>query len=435
MPVIVKDCKTCTHEANNGPLDYTKGLKALAAIVGCNEKSIWRHRKHMNDAAETRDNDVAVNVSGGYELNAATGEGEFNNVTTNQPLETATDWRHIFERFKLDPDRFEIVGNTVRCSMWQQSRRTDDGDRDVIDLYSYRAQFQRKTADAIDLPALYAAARNITPARATNPGTRTTVVVYSDPQIGKVARRGGTPEYLQRAHEVRAKLNELLAERAPAQTVLLDGGDGFEGFNSGGNPMFTNDLSLAGQMDLYGTELFEFVNLMHSHAPVTVAGVPSNHTAWRNAKQNLGNPQDDLGLFMHHQVAKITSAAGMNVTWHEPEPYDESVAVTVPGATIGLVHGNQFGPGQAITWWEKQTFGAGAVTRADILVSGHYHSFGAGVAGRNPITGKQRTWLGAPTLDGGSDWFRQTAGRDSDPGLLVFDVTEDGFDLGSLTIL
>ena len=39
------------------------------------------------------------------------------------------------------------------------------------------------------------------------------------------------------------------------------------------------------------------------------------------------------------------------------------------------------------------------------------------------------------TLDNGSDWFRQTQGRDSDPGLMVFDVTPNGFDLSSLTII
>jgi hypothetical protein len=125
----------------------------------------------------------------------------------------------------------------------------------------------------------------------------------------------------------------------------------------------------------------------------------------------------------------------MDVTWEAPAPYDESVAVDLCGTTIGLVHGNQFGPGQAVAWWEKQTFGAQAVAKADVLVTAHYHSFGAGVAGRNPVTDRQRWWLGAPTLDNGSDWFRQTAGRDSDPGLLVFDVTEHGFDLGSLVIL
>lgn len=428
--MIVTDCKTCAWEQNNGPIDLTQTNAAIARTANVSKDSARRHRKHAGITAPVAEphNDA---VEGTAEIGPD--GGEFQNVKSDKPI---TDWTHIFEQFKLDPNTFAIIDDTVRMRTWQQSKALEDGTRDIVQLYSYGARFKRiSQAEQIDLPALYAAARNITPARATNPGTRTTVVVYSDPQIGKVARRGGTPEYLARAHEVRAKLSTLLSEREPSATVLLDGGDGFEGFNSGGNPMFTNDLSLAGQMDLYGTELFEFINLMHSHAPVTVAGVPSNHTAWRNAKQNLGNPQDDLGLFMHRQVAKITTAANMNIQWVEPEPYDESVAVTVPGATIGLVHGNQFGPGQAISWWEKQTFGAGAVTRADILVSGHYHSFGAGVAGRNPITGKQRTWLGAPTLDGGSDWFRQTAGRDSDPGLLVFDVTEDGFDLGSLTIL
>jgi hypothetical protein len=186
---------------------------------------------------------------------------------------------------------------------------------------------------------------------------------------------------------------------------------------------------------LYGTELFEYINVAHAYAPVTVAGVPSNHAAWRSGKQNLGTPGDDLGLFMHKQVAKVTEAAGMFVDWVQPTEYDESVTIDLHGTRVGLVHGNQFGPGQAVQWWEKQTFGGQVVAQADVLVTGHYHSFGSGVAGRNPVNQRQRWWLGAPTLDNGSDWFRQTAGRDSDPGLLVFDVTVDGFDLSSLTIL
>lgn len=289
--------------------------------------------------------------------------------------------------------------------------------------------------DATDLPALYAAARTVRPAAHSHHGPRATVIVYTDPQIGKVARRGGTAETIARSTTIRAKLDTLLTERKPSQTVILDGGDGFENFNSGGNPMFTNDLSLAGQMDLYGTELFEFIRTAHQHGPVTVAGVPSNHTAWRAGKQLLGNPQDDLGLFMHHQVAKVTDVAGMNVSWVQPADYDETAVVDVYGTVLGLVHGNQFGPSQAVQWWEKQTFGAQAVARADVLIHGHYHSYSANVAGRNPVNQRQRWCFGAPTLDNGSDWFRTVAGRDSDPGLLVFDVTEQGFDLSSMTIL
>lgn len=358
--------------------------------------------------------------------------GEFIDVKTETVI---TDWDDVFRRFNLDPDAFTIVNDTVRISNWQQSRRLENGDRDVVDLFAYRARFVRKT-ETIDLPALYAAARLRPRARVkTTPTERATVVVLADPQIGKTGRRGGTPELLDRMAEKRELLAPLLKTRKPSRILLADAGDGFEGFNSGGNPMFTNDLSLSQQMDAYGTELYSFLEMAHRFAPVDVAAVPSNHTAWRNGKQNLGNPQDDLGLFVHQQVAKVARAAKMDATWHTPALYDESVGVDLLGTVIGMVHGNQFGPGQSVQWWEKQTFGAQAVANADVLVSGHYHSFSANVAGRNPVNQRMRWSLGAPTLDNGSDYYRQTAGRDSDPGLLVFDVTPAGFDLGSLVIL
>lgn len=357
--------------------------------------------------------------------------GEFTDIRTTEPL---TDWSHVFARFGLDADVFEIVGDTVRMSHWQQSARTADGDRDLINLYSYRAQFRRRM-ESIDLPALYAATTTPPKRAKLSDSTRATVVVFADPQIGKTGRRGGTPELIARIAEKRAALEPLLEMRNPSRLLLADAGDGFEGFESGGNPMFTNDLSLAQQMDAYGVELYKFIELMYKFGPVDVSAVPSNHTAWRNGKQQLGNPQDDLGLFVHRQVQKITQAQSLDVTWHYPAPYDESVAVDVNGTRVGLVHGNQFNPGQAVSWWEKQTFGAQAVASADILIHGHYHSFSANVAGRNRVTGRQQWALGAPTLDNGSDWFRQTAGRDSDPGLLVFDVDANGFDLGSLVIL
>ncbi|MEV7606106.1 hypothetical protein AB0N65_11765 [Paenarthrobacter sp. NPDC089322] len=359
--------------------------------------------------------------------------GEFIDVQTEQPV---TDWAHIFQRFNLDPAEFAIVNDTVRCATWQQSKALEDGSRDVVNLYSYRAQFTRKRAeDRVDLPALYAAAKTATPQPLQNGSDRATIVVWADPQIGKTGSRGGTKELIERSTIIRQKLDALLAEREPDQIMIADAGDGIEGFESGGNPMFTNDLSLSAQLDTYGTELFEYINLAHYHAPVTVAAVPSNHAAWRNSKQQLGRPGDDLGLFMHKQVARVTAATKMAVNWVSPTEYDESVAVDFYGTKVGLVHGNQFGPGQAVAWWQRQAFGAQAVASSDVLVFGHYHSFSAAVAGRNPVNGRQRYCLGAPTLDNGSDWFRQTQGRDSDPGVLVFDVTPEGFDLASLTII
>lgn len=262
------------------------------------------------------------------------------------------------------------------------------------------------------------------------------VVVLADFQIGKTGRRGGTPELINRIAAVKeAVLEELRVYPRPEGITLFDLGDMIEGFESGGNPMFTNDLSLADQLDLYATVLLEFIQELDAFAPVTVAGVCSNHAAWRRGRQTLGRPSDDFGIFVHKQVQKMCEMADMDVKFNYPDEYDESICIDVGGTRIGAVHGNQFGQGKAIDWWEGQAFGAQAVSSADVLLTGHYHTFGAGVAGINPVSGRERMWLGAPTLDSGSDWYRNVKGRDSKPGLMTFWVGQDGFDLSSLRLV
>lgn len=358
--------------------------------------------------------------------------GEFSGIRSEDKL---TNWDHVFEQFGLDPAAFEIIGNTVRASTWQQSKRTEGGHRDIVQLHSYRALFRRKSLE-IDLPALFASARGrkqslFAPAE----NDRTMVVVLGDVQAGKVGSRGGTPELIERLESTRQALEKRLRARRPSKIVLVEAGDLFENFESGGNPYFTNDLSLAQQMDLAGTVVFDFVKLLARFAPVDVLTVTSNHTAWRSGKQNLGRPGDDLGLHVHRQVAKLAEASGIRATWHYPAEYDDSIAFDVGGAVIGVVHGNQFSPGKAIEWWQKQQHGGQPVADADILLTAHYHHLVVQPTGRSTRTGKAKMWLQSPTLDNGSDWFRNIAGDDSDPGMLTFDVTGDGFDLQSLTVL
>lgn len=262
------------------------------------------------------------------------------------------------------------------------------------------------------------------------------VVVLADFQIGKTGRRGGTPELINRITEVQGKVSyDLHTNYTQDRIVLFDLGDMIEGFESGGNPMFTNDLSLADQLDLYATVLLQFIEILTPYAPVDVAVVPSNHAAWRSGKQNLGRPSDDFGIFVHRQVEKMCKLAGLDVTFNYPDEYDESICIDVLGTPVGAVHGNQFAHGKAIDWWQAQAFGNQAVTRADVMLTGHYHTFGAGAAGVNPHTGRERMWLGAPTLDSGSDWYRNTKGRDSNPGVMTFEVDESGFNLGSLRLV
>lgn len=358
--------------------------------------------------------------------------GEFRNVRSATPI---TNWDDVLRNLGVDPDYFMVVGESVRVSSWDQSKRTDDGDRDVVRLYSYSGHITTRR-EAIDLPALYAASRRKPRKPLTAPaGNRATVPVIADVQVGKVAARGGTPELLDRLAVTRERLHALLRERRPSEILLPDLNDLFENFESGGNPMFTNDLSLSQQMDLAATEVYEFVKLCAQFAPVRVAVVPSNHTAWRRGKTELGRPGDDLGIFVHQQVQKVAQAAGLQAEWFFPAMYDESMVIDVLGTKVGLVHGNQYRSGGAVAWWAKQQHGGQPVGAADILLTGHFHHLSILPTGKNPYTSRSKWWIQAPTLDNGSDWFRNKSGEDSNPGLLVFDITEDGFDLQSLTVL
>lgn len=351
--------------------------------------------------------------------------GDEGELTTGPMPPVETD-EELLKSFGYDPETIEIVGTV---NQWR--KQLPNGEWRV----SYYFKHRPKTA-SLDLPALYAASEKKRPAKiAPVSKDRTPVVCVSDVQAGKTAHRGGTPELLERLTEKRQLLDARLKKMRPESLVLIEGGDLFENFESGGNPMFTNDLSLSQQMDLAGTEIFKFVELMAKYGHVDVLCVTSNHTAWRRGKQELGRPQDDLGIFVHKQVEKIAKAAKLDATWHYPADYDESVVLDVRGTVLGLVHGNQYNVGGAPLWWSKQQHGGQPIGAADILLGGHYHHLTVLPTGRNPYTGKSKYFLQMPTLDNGSDWFRLRSGDDSDPGMLVFDITDDGFDLQSLTVL
>lgn len=374
------------------------GLRERAGLAAVNVPAEWRARQ----------------VIIGDEAEIVTG-----------PIREVKEHRDLLKQFGYGDD-FEIVGT---INQW----RKQQPDGEWLTSYFFKVAPREAT---LDLPSLYAAAKRVPrkPVRATA-DSRVTVVALADVQAGKTGSRGGTPELIARLADKRVALEAHLRKVKPQSTVLAEVGDLFENFESGGNPAFTNDLSLAQQMDLAGTELYSFVEVMQRHGHVDVVAVPSNHTSWRRGKTELGRPGDDLGIFVHRQVAKVAEAAKIDATWTVPAEYDESVVIDILGTRMGVTHGHRAPRNGMVNWWAKQGHGGQPVGSSDILLTGHYHSLIVMPTGRNPYTGKSRVWLQCPTLDNGSDWFRNMAGEDSDPGLLVFDITEDGFDLQSLTVL
>ncbi|WP_156371737.1 hypothetical protein [Microbacterium sp. Leaf203] len=282
-----------------------------------------------------------------------------------------------------------------------------------------------------DLPALHATAsrRRNAPYKVQPVTGLGEVVVYADAQWGKTASGGGSPETIERSARVRGHIVQRLRRKAPAEIALVDLGDGIESFNNVASQAFTNDLSLPQQIDAYATDVFLWVEALARIAPVTVTVVPSNHSAWREGKQTLGRPEDDFGIMVHRLVERQARAARLDATWVYPQPFDETVTVTVVGHIIGAAHGHQAAPQGLVKWWTGQTFGRQAIADAEVLLTGHYHHLAL------QAVGERRWWVQAPTLDGGSDWYRAKSGLDTPPGVLTFSVRRDtGFDVGSLDL-
>ena len=357
--------------------------------------------------------------------------GDGGEVVTEATPDEVRSHDDLLRLAQLDPAEWKIADpNKIDARMWQRY--------DLEYLHYYKFPVVRRDA-TLDLPALFAAARRVQ--RAKTPevrnGGRGAVVVWADPQTGKIGSRGGTPELIERVQEKQAALDAWLKKMKPDQCLFADVGDGVEGFESVAAQQFTNDLSLMDQLDIEATFEFDTIATMAKRAPTLVAKTTSNHSAWRNGKAWLGKPKDDWGIYLGHQLEKqFRHLPNLDVTFAYPHEWDHSMSVDFMGTIIGLHHGHLVSRPEGVPlWWAKQTHGAGAIADADILLVGHWHHLRIQPTGRNRITGKVKWLLQAPTLDNGSDWYRNAQGDDSDPGLLVFMVDEHGFDLSSLAVL
>lgn len=313
--------------------------------------------------------------------------------------------------------------------------------------YSYRVSAVPVPPEAqelteVDLPTLYAEAKRqytLRPPTLETAQGKALVVVWADVQVGKTGSRGGTPELIERVQEKKHALFQYINNNPVDEAFFLSVGDEVESFENTPQQGFTNDLSFPDQLDLELTFELEMVRLLaSSHSAVTVAGISSNHCRWRAGKATLGKPNDDYGIYLKRQLEKALrlNDAYDHVGFKYANEWDETMVVDVKGTQVGMAHGHQVNnPNNIQKWWTEQAFGNQPLASADVLLTGHFHSFRAQPMGRSQRTGKSRWWLQAPTLDNGSDWYRNLRGDDSDPGLMVFLVDEHGLDLQSLTIL
>ena len=349
------------------------------------------------------------------------------------------DWTPILESFGLDAGAFEVVDDTVRMSKWQQSKRLESGERDIVWLYSYRAQFRKRAPEQlladVDLEASARAVRLRRPHKAVKGHGPEVAYVHlqGDEQSGK-AEGGGLEGLLTRETDVVersvATIKALRKAGANITSIVdLSAGDRIENIfghypsQSRTTSTLRKQIGFAVDMDLARTEAFAAFGL-----PIVKAYTPSNHGELRQVigQSPYTSASDNLDLTIAEYVKRVidrTPLAGQ-VEWHIP--HDEFITtLDIAGLPCGLTHGHKV-TGKVTDWVRKQRddihFHDGK--RLVLMFMGHLHH-----AHIEDCAGT--TLIQTPTLDGGSPYFQAATGTRSTHGalgMLVGSGLRAGFD-------
>ena len=345
--------------------------------------------------------------------------GEFQTAALDRPITLATDWIAVLEGFGLDPDEFYVVDDTVRMSKWQQSKRTESGDRDIVWLYSYKARFARRTPTLteLDIDQLRTKIDKWRPrsikTNTTNSEPCTFLINWADWQIGKSAGGGvaATVERVQQSFDdCLARIKELRrAGRNIEKVAIFNMGDPSEGCSGNyASQAHTVELNMRAQLNLV---LDLWTQGLASLAPDIFASVLCNHGEWtRNGgSKPITSDSDNVGGYLGDTVRRIF---GESIEWHIA--HDEMVQmVELSGVPVAITHGHKI-TGKEFEWLRGQSqrlqYDAGVMPR--LWVTAHRHHLSLEDYG--PFWRAQ-----CPSLDGGSKWFSDMTGKWSTPGTLT----------------
>jgi len=328
---------------------------------------------------------------------------------------------------------FEVADDTVRMSKWQSSKRLDNGDRDVIWLYSYKARFRRRTQPVLADSELDAMRKQVAKWKPTirkqvlsDQIPSTFVVCLADLQLGKSAG-GGVDETVKRVLKGFAATVERVIElRKMGRNIegicVANMGDIIEGCQGQyESQLHTVELNMRQQLllalDLFCKGIVTFAQLSEK---VEVISLLSNHGEWqRRGGKSITGDSDNADGFIADATQRILqdNPATSHIKWSIP--HDEmSVMSVLSGVAVAFTHGHkmtgkpfEFLRGQSLRLLYEEG------KAPDLWVSGHFHhlnitDFGA------------FTHLQCPSNDGGSKYFTDTTGKWSTAGTLSFLVGE-----------
>lgn len=337
-------------------------------------------------------------------------------------------WDDHLRRAGLDPSEVEVV-EPVEIRTWDAAI----GDGEVQTMVYFRAKIVSRTRQVFD-DELRKWVRKWRPVK--NPpeprGDTTLVVCWADAQIGKDDGDGteGTVRRWMDSHgQVIDRWNDLRKQGVNlSRMVVAPLGDLVEGCSGHyAQQPYRVEMNEREQRRTVRQCVVSGLKHFSDVAPLSVLPVGGNHGEVRNSGQSFTDFSDNIDVAVIEDAADILAENPRfgNVAFHIPRS-DLTQTIDLHGTIVGLAHGHQARGGGSVEakimrWWRGQMDGRQPVGDADVLVTGHYHHLQVSQQG-------VRTWMQAPALDGGSEWFTDVAGYDSPAGTLTFVVSSEGWD-------
>jgi hypothetical protein len=356
-------------------------------------------------------------------------------ISTGVVQQPITNWDTILESFGLDPDIFEVVDDKVRMSKWQSSKRLENGDRDQIWLYSYKAMFRRRKKPLLkesDLEQIRKSIRTFKRGeyKPNHEKPSTFVVLWADWQLGKSASGGvdGTiSRILTSFDKTYYRIKELRKMgRHIEQIAFVNMGDPVESCDGHySSQTYSVELNQREQL-LCALDLWTAgVNRLADMAQKTkFISTLSNHGEWtRRGGRAITTDSDSADGFLADALKRILKPLNMIDDWHIP--HDQmTMQVNLSGMECAFTHGHKIS-GKEVEWLRSQSLRLLRENEAEPRLWFTAHKHHLKIDDFGPFTRIQSPSLdtdGSPS--GGSKWFSDISGQWSTPGTLTLLVGE-----------
>jgi predicted phosphodiesterase len=373
-------------------------------------------------------------------------EGTKGSIVTDSLYETPSTWDDIMRSRGLDPDIYEIVGDSIRwCSYdgWRKDSPDDNAYSAIC--YSFKAEIRlKRSIEKHEIPEeLYKEARKARKSSKPKPkGDETFLVALSDWQTGN-RDGGGIARQAEAIADLVDSIPQRLADLRRAGhkigTVAIAGlGDLMEG-TCGHYPsqQFRIELDRREQLKIVRRGIRDIIMATAPHCEnMIVTAVGGNHGENRGLQGKAfttTGDNDDVAIF--EQIAEILSV--------NPEAYGHvgfrlplerlTVSLNLSGMNVAFTHGHLSKPSgnaaQSVwNWWKDQALGRAhaGVADAELLIVGHYHHL-------NVKEQEGRAVIVCPSLTSVGEYFQDAYGVRTRPGTLSLTIAPDGW--GNLHLL